>query len=67
MAQQLAPTQEFHSIICGWSHLPNPNIHNSVFILTAEVDLFLNVLHQGLGLEMGMGYPLPHACVFVQL
>lgn len=67
MAQELAPTQEPLSMICGRSHLRNPDIHDSVCTLTAEVDLFLSVLHQGLESEMGMGYPLPHACDFVQL
>lgn len=67
MAKQLAPTQESFSIISEWSLLPNPNIHDPVFILTDEVDLFLNVLHLGLELEMRMDDPLPHVCVFVQL
>lgn len=65
MAKQLAQTQESLSIISGWSLLPNPNIHDPVFLLTDEADLFLHVLYLRLELEMSMEYPLPHACVFL--
>lgn len=53
MVKQLASTQESLSIISGWSFMRNPNIHDPVFILTDEVDLFPNVLNLGLQLISG--------------